>query len=83
MLTPLRLKMSEPVTIIPNKQHNLTPEELTTINLNAHNVYLHVATTFEPPHDETNKMACAPSEGSHQPGHPPSLIRVFFSVLNG
>ena len=31
----------------------------------------------EPPHDKTNKMACAPSEGSDQPGHPPSLIRVF------
>ena len=25
----------------------------------------------------TNKMACAPSEDSDQPGHPPSLIRVF------
>ena len=24
-----------------------------------------------------NKMACAPSEDSDQPGHPPSLIRVF------
>ena len=32
---------------------------------------------FEPPHDKTNKMACAPSEDSDQPGHPPSLIRVF------
>ena len=31
----------------------------------------------EPPHDKTNKMACAPSEDSDQPGHPPSLIRVF------
>ena len=28
----------------------------------------------EPPHDKTNKMACAPSEDSDQPGHPPSLI---------
>ena len=28
-------------------------------------------------HDKTNKMACAPSEDSDQPGHPPSLIRVF------
>ena len=27
--------------------------------------------------DKTNKMACAPSEDSDQPGHPPSLIRVF------
>ena len=32
--------------------------------------------TFEPPHDKTNEMACAPSEDSDQPGHPPSLIRV-------
>ena len=33
--------------------------------------------TFEPPHHKTNKMAYAPSEDSDQPGHPPSLIRVF------
>ena len=33
--------------------------------------------TFETPRDKTNKMACAPSEDSDQPGHPPSLIRVF------
>ena len=32
---------------------------------------------FEPPHDKTNKMACTPSEDSDQPGHLPSLIRVF------
>ena len=31
----------------------------------------------EPLHDKTSKMACAPSEDSDQPGHPPSLIRVF------
>ena len=24
---------------------------------------------FEPAHDKTNKMACAPSEDSDQPGH--------------
>ena len=30
--------------------------------------------TFEPQHDKTNKMACALSEDSDQPGHPPSLI---------
>ena len=29
---------------------------------------------FEPSHDKTNKMTCAPSEDSDQPGHPPSLI---------
>ena len=32
---------------------------------------------IEPPHDKTNKMACAPSEDLDQPGHWPSLIRVF------
>ena len=32
---------------------------------------------FEPPHDKTNKMACAPREDSDQPGHPSSLVRVF------
>ena len=32
---------------------------------------------FDLPHDKTNKMACAPSEESDQPGHLPSLIRAF------
>ena len=32
---------------------------------------------YEPQHDKTNKTACALSEDSDQPGHPPSLIRVF------
>ena len=32
---------------------------------------------YEPPHDKTNKMSFASSEDSDQPGHPPSLIRVF------
>ena len=31
----------------------------------------------ESPHDKINKMECAPSEGSDQSGHSPSLIRVF------
>ena len=33
--------------------------------------------TFEPHRDKTSKMACAPSEDSDQPGHSPSVIRVF------
>ena len=33
--------------------------------------------TKDPHRDKINKMACAPSEDSDQPGHPPSLIRVF------
>ena len=32
---------------------------------------------YELPNDKTNEMAVAPSEDSDQPGHPPSLIRVF------
>ena len=32
---------------------------------------------IESPHDKTNKIACAPSEDTYQPGHPLSLIKVF------
>ena len=32
--------------------------------------------TIEPPHDETNKVACVPSKDSDQLGYPPSLIRL-------
>ena len=32
---------------------------------------------IKPPRDKTNKMAWVPSEDSNQPGHLPSLIRVF------
>ena len=35
-----------------------------------------ITKSFEPRHDKTNKMT-TPSEDSDQPGHPPSLIRVF------
>ena len=36
----------------------------------------------ELPHDKTNKIT-APSKDSDQPGHPPSLIRVFAVCLVG
>ena len=32
---------------------------------------------YEPGHDKIYKMACAHSKDSDQPGHPPTLIRVF------
>ena len=32
---------------------------------------------IELPHDKTSKMVCVPSKDSDQPGHLPSLIRVF------
>ena len=35
---------------------------------------------FEPPHDKTNKMTCATSDDSDQPGHPPSLINLNCSL---
>ena len=38
---------------------------------------LYIFLSYEPPHDKTNKMTCAPSEDSDKPGHPPSLVRVF------
>ena len=41
------------------------------------NLLLFSHSSFEPPRDKTNKMACVPIEDSDQPGHPPSLIRVF------
>ena len=36
--------------------------------------------TNELPRDKTNKLTCAPSEDSDQPGHPPSPIRFFASA---
>ena len=47
------------------------------INIAYNMKYIRIYHAFEPPHDKTNKMACASSEGSDQPGHPPILIRVF------
>ena len=44
---------------------------------------LNVFVVSEPRHDKTNKKACAPSKGSDQPRHPPSLIRVFAVRLKG
>ena len=35
------------------------------------------ANIYEPVQDKTNKMACAHSKDSDQPGHLPSLIRDF------
>ena len=45
----------------------------------AHQIHhmMNIENTNEPPHDKTNNMARAPSKDSDQPGHPPSLIRVF------
>ena len=47
------------------------------ININDQGTYYNWWELYESAHDKTNKMPCAPSEDSDQPGHPPSLIRVF------
>ena len=47
------------------------------VALPEHLLYYCFVSIYEPPHDKTNKMICAPSEDSDQPGHLPSLIRVF------
>ena len=39
--------------------------------------YYTVCKQHEPQHDKTNNVACVPSKDSDQPGHLPSLIRVF------
>ena len=41
------------------------------------NWYRIILIWYELPHDITNKMICAPSEESDQPGNLPSLVRVF------
>ena len=52
----------------------------TTVLQNSSNLHnfsisnINVLAMYEPSHDKTNKMTCAPSEDSDQPGHPPSLI---------
>ena len=40
-------------------------------------LYWNTNIKIEPEHDKTNKMNCAPSDDSDQPGHPSSLIGVF------
>ena len=63
---------------------NVDKEELSDIEKGAYLVQMGddvdetpISAKFELPRDKTNKMICAPSEYSDQPGHPPSLIRVF------
>ena len=38
---------------------------------------MEVYSIYELPHDKTNKMTRTPSKDSDQPGHLPSLIRIF------
>ena len=52
--------------------------------MRTHNIfYCGEVITFEAARDKTNKMTCGPSKDSDQPGHLPSLIRVFAVHLIG
>ena len=57
--------------------HFVTLQESKAFHLKFYCYYTVFIKTFDPPHDKTNTMACAPSEDSDQPGHLPRLIRVF------
>ena len=63
----------EPRTSRSGVRHSTTEPPRSPENM----ILLSTTSAFEPPHDITYKMICAPSEDSAQPGHPPSLIRIF------
>ena len=51
--------------------------QLSRVSINVMIVQTRPCKIIELSHDKTNKVACAPSVDSDQPGPPPSLIRVF------
>ena len=54
------------------------PQKLVWLAYMGKNLCLtHWSLSFEPAHDKTSIMTCRPREDSDQPGHPPSLIRLF------
>ena len=55
----------------------LLPYFMSAINVKSKKLEHPKNCCYELRHDKTNKITCAPSEDSDQPGHPPSLIRVF------
>ena len=64
------------VNLVKQKAWNKYEVHRKSSNCDNHFIY-DTGKFIEPPHDKTNKMTCAPSEDSDQPGHSPSLIRVF------
>ena len=63
-------KLRNSINVISNKEKIILmgDSNVRTSNMNDFVSLDHV--TFKPPHVKTNKMACAPSEHSDQPGHP-------------
>ena len=71
-----------PSQSLGNGVYTATLNQVQTINKNnlaqtEGVVAVYIEVSIEPLHDKTNKMTCAPSEDSDQPGHLPSLIRAF------
>ena len=65
-------------TLFPNNTvEPYSPKVQENVKKKNNNTTSQSAAKFELPHEKTNKMACASIEDSDQPGHPPSLIRVF------
>ena len=74
------LRMTRKWYILQNVRNHIFSRQ--TLNRKLHYLTANIllgwsALSYEPPHDNANKVAYAPSEDSDQPGHPPSLIRVF------
>ena len=64
------------MTMKSERQH-VTFRKMATVDKYVKNLnFIYRDLVIEPPHDKTNKVACAPSEDSDQPGHQ-RLIRVF------
>ena len=64
------------VAFAPSGYANISASIVSLKRLIVSKTFLDTFNTFEP-HDQTNKVVCAPSEDSDQPGRPPGLIRVF------
>ena len=74
VITTLKGSMGERIT---KALHKVEEKKKKRAERRAQVSYRETGLTHEPQLDKTNKMICAPSEDSDQPGHPPSLIRVF------
>ena len=68
------LVLTSPNSLYSNALSNRATEQTLPVNCRLQRAVILIN---EPHRDKTNKMACVPSKDSDQPGHPPSLIRVF------
>ena len=55
-------------------EYNCGNDEMNNVSTSYADYFKHWYSNFERTYDKTNKIACASSEDSDEPGHPPSLI---------